>query len=137
MNHARWQVKGCCSSALIRVLQHPSCWHLSASCIKACCVIFRPRPDDVGGPCVRVCTYRSEPLRWQGVEEKAERLARVREGADDTSVNQESLADLFASFLVETGAAFNAWADAAHITGPQEHDVYKCALALIHVGNHG
>ncbi len=57
---------------------------------------------------------------------------RAREASGGRSENQESLADLFASFLVESGAAFNAWADAAHRTGPQEHDVYKCAGTLIY-----
>ena len=65
------------------------------------------------------------------MDETAARLAQAREAASDSALNQESLADLFASFLVETGAMFNAWADAAHRAGPQEHDVYKCALALV------
>jgi hypothetical protein len=41
--------------------------------------------------------------------------------------NTASLAELFVSFLVETGAVFDAWADAAHMTGPENHDIYKCA----------
>ena len=57
----------------------------------------------------------------------AARLVRAKEAAGSSTKNEKSLADLFASFLVETGAAFNAWADAAHRTGPREHDIYKCA----------
>ena len=41
--------------------------------------------------------------------------------------NTASLADLFVTFLVETGAAFDAWADCAHMTGPEQHDIFKCA----------
>ena len=46
--------------------------------------------------------------------------------------NTTSLAELFVSFLVETGAAFDAWADAAHMTGPENHDIYKCAARRHH-----
>ena len=56
------------------------------------------------------------------MDAEAARLAGQGYGRSNTA----TLAQLTASFLVETGAALDAWANAALGTGPEEHDLFKC-----------
>lgn len=42
--------------------------------------------------------------------------------------NQSSLVELLASFMVEQGAAMDAWAHAAMGSGAQELDMFKCVV---------